>query len=102
MIDSGFSIVALENKRSVRAPFVVLEWSKKTKNEGLSHNSKKSKQIFVVLRHATLEGNPSKVQSHSFANNKYFLLKPQINLIFSIKSLCISNICCTFAATKVK
>ena len=26
----------------------------------------------------------------------------QINLIFSIKSLCIPNICCTFAATKVK
>ena len=48
------------------------------------HNSKKSKQIFVV-------------QSHSRANNKAFSLKNQINSIFIVNSLRISNICCTFA-----
>ena len=32
------------------------------------------------------------------ANNKTFPLKNQINLFFIVKSLFISNICCTFAA----
>ena len=44
----------------------------------------------------------SKVQSHIRTNNMPFGYKTQIHLIFSAKDLCILNICCTFAASKVK
>ena len=33
----------------------------------------------------------------SRANNKAFPLKIEINFILIVKSLCITNICCTFA-----
>ena len=61
--------------------------------------SQKSKQIFVVPSTSSpIEmGTPSKVRSHSSANNKAFPLKTQINLIFTVKPLYIPNICCTFA-----
>ena len=59
-------------------------------------------QIFVVISTATLRGNPSKLRSHACANNKYLPLKMQINSIFIVKSLHISNICSTFAAAKAK
>ena len=55
-----------------------------------------------VLRHTTLKGNPSKVQSYIRANNMPFGYKTQIHMIFSAKDLCIPNICCTFATSKVK
>ena len=55
-----------------------------------------------VLRHTTLKRKTSKVQSHIRANNMPFGYKIQIHLIFSAKDLCIPNICCTFAAPKVK
>ena len=42
----------------------------------------------------------SKVRSHSRANNKAFPLKIGINFILIVKSLCITNICCTFAGAK--
>ena len=39
----------------------------------------------------------SKVRSHSRATYKAFPLKIGINFILIVKSLCITNICCTFA-----
>ena len=57
------------------------------------------------FRHALIDEptrNPPKVRSHICANNKNFALKIQINSIFIVKSLHISNICSTFAAAKAK
>ena len=45
---------------------------------------------------------PPNLQSHSRANIQYFPLKIQINLIFTVKSLHISNICCKFARNFVR
>ena len=63
----------------------------------------KSKQIFVVPSVLLTKKSrvPPKVQSHNRANNKYLPLKTQINVLFTVKSLHIPNICCTFAAAKV-
>ena len=57
-------------------------------------------QIFVVTSTSSpiKMGSPSKLLSHSCANNNDLPLKIQINLIFIVKSLHIPNICCIFAA----
>ena len=61
--------------------------------------SKKSKQIFVVTSVLPTKKSrvPPNLRSHNRANNKYLPLKTQINSIFIVKSLYISNICCNFA-----
>ena len=57
------------------------------------------------FRHALIDKptrNSPKVRSHICANNKDFPQKTQINLIFCLKTLCMSNICSTFAAAKAQ
>ena len=52
----------------------------------------KNLHVWNVPSTATLQGNPSKVQSHFRANNKHLNIKFQINSIFCLKFLYIPKI----------